>query len=256
LLRGEGRYTDDVNLAASLCRDGAAPVAHGTVRRLGLDAAGKCRASWAPTAPPISRPRVPGPEEPVRRAEPRRHAVASRDAAALAKRVRYAGEPVAFVVAETVAQAKDAAEAVECEIDPLPAVTSASEGRGGRAAAHDEAPGNISSISITATAPSRRGLRQAAHVTRLKPISNRIVVNAMEPRAAVGAFDQQSGPLHPHARLPGRVRAQGQSRAGAGRPDRQIAGAQPQCRRLVRHEVAGLSRISCVLFAARLLAGR
>jgi aerobic carbon-monoxide dehydrogenase large subunit len=197
LLRGEGRYTDDVNMAgqahAVMVRS---PVAHGIVRRLSLDAAKTmpgvlgvygpadlAAAGFQPLKSPFAAQNRDG--------TPWRHA--SRPA--LATHVRYGGEPVAFVVAETVAQARDAAEAVQCDIDPLPAVTSPSAAAAsGAPQLHDEAPGNILlDFHYGDSAKVAEAFAKAAHVTRLKPVSNRIVVNAMEPRAAVGAFDKESG---------------------------------------------------------------
>jgi carbon-monoxide dehydrogenase large subunit len=106
-------------------------------------------------------------------------------------KVRYVGDPVAFVVAETPLQAKDAAEAVELDIEPLPAVTNPEQAvLPGAPVLYDEAPDNIAldyhygdSEQVAAV------FAKAAHVTRLKIYNNRVVVNAMEPRAAVGAHE-------------------------------------------------------------------
>jgi aerobic carbon-monoxide dehydrogenase large subunit len=197
LLRGEGRYTDDVNLPgqayAVMVRS---PVAHGMVTRLSLEAARKMPGVLGVYGPadleaagiqPLKSPFAAK----NRDGTPWNHAPRP----ALARHVRYGGEPVAFVVAENVAQARDAAEAVECDIDPLPAATSPmAAAAAGAAQLHDEAPGNIlldfhygDSDAVAAA------FAKAAHVTTLKPVSSRIIVNAMEPRAAVGSFDPQSG---------------------------------------------------------------
>ncbi len=110
-------------------------------------------------------------------------------------KLRYSGEPVAFVVAETVAQAKDAAEAVIIDVDPLPAAPSVPAALApGAPQIHDTVPGNIAvdyhwgdSAAVTAA------FAKAAHVTRLKLVSNRVIVNPIEPRAAVGQYDAASG---------------------------------------------------------------
>jgi len=110
---------------------------------------------------------------------------------ALATQIRYGGEPIAFVVAETVAQARDAAEAVEHDIDSLPPSPRQRGGAQGAPQLHAEAPGNILlDFHYGDSAKVAEAFAKAAHVTKLKPISNRIVVNAMEPRAAVGSFDK------------------------------------------------------------------
>ncbi|HUK59692.1 MAG TPA: xanthine dehydrogenase family protein molybdopterin-binding subunit [Stellaceae bacterium] len=198
LLRGEGRYTDDVNLPgqayAVMVRS---PVAHGTIRRLALDDARKLPGVLGVYGPadleaagiqPLKSPFAAQ----NRDGTPWKHA----GRPALAKtRVRYIGEPVAFAVAETVAQAKDAAEAVICDIDALPAVTTASDGaKPGAPQLHDEAPGNILlDFHYGDAAKVSEAFAKAAHVTKLKPVNSRIVVNAIEPRAAVGSFDANGG---------------------------------------------------------------
>ena len=135
--------------------------------------------------------------------QPRR--LADEDAAAPAlptDKVRFVGDPVAFVVAETAVQAKDAAEAVALDIEPLPAVTNPEEAlRAGRAGALRRCAGQCRArLSTTATREGRRRPSpQAAHVTRLKLVNNRIVVNPMEPRAAMASHRGRA--LHAYVRL-------------------------------------------------------
>ena len=192
LLRGEGRYTDDINLAgqahAVMVRS---RVAHGTIR--GIDTA-EARAmpgvlglytaadlgAYGPIKPGIMIPTRDG--SPMR-APPR--------PALPAERVRFVGEAVAFVVAETAAQAKDAAEAVLLEIDPLPAVTTPGAAMAADAPLlHAEAPGNVFlDYHYGDTAAADAAFARAAHVTRLKLASNRIVVNPLEPRSAVAHYE-------------------------------------------------------------------
>ncbi len=198
LLRGEGRYTDDINVAgqahAVMVRS---RYGHGTIRSISVDAARKLpgvlgvytaadldAAGFKPLQSPFSATNRDGTPW---RTVPR---------PALAKdRVRYIGQPVAFAVAETTAQAKDAAEAVEYDIDPLPAVTSPAEAAApGAPQLHAEVPGNILlDFHYGDAAKVADAFAKAAHVTRMKLVSNRIVVNALEPRSAVGAFDAASG---------------------------------------------------------------
>ena len=106
-------------------------------------------------------------------------------------RVRYVGDPVAIVVAETAVQAKDAAEVVFLDIEPLPAVSRASEAAtSGAPQLHDEVPGNVAAEFHYGDAEKvAAAFATAAHVTRLQIPSNRIVVCPMEPRSATADYD-------------------------------------------------------------------
>jgi carbon-monoxide dehydrogenase large subunit len=106
-------------------------------------------------------------------------------------RVRYVGDPVAIVVAETAVQAKDAAEVVFLDIEPLPAVSRASEAAtSGAPQLHDEVPGNVAAEFHYRDAEKvAAAFATAAHVTRLQIPSNRIVVCPMEPRSATADYD-------------------------------------------------------------------
>ena len=106
-------------------------------------------------------------------------------------KVRFVGDPIACVVAETLLQAKDAAEAVEVDIDPLPAVTNPQDAAlPGAPLLYDEAPQNIAlDYHYGDAARVAEAFAKAAHVTRLKLVNNRVVVNAMEPRAAVARYE-------------------------------------------------------------------
>src|SRR5262249_16971301 len=116
-------------------------------------------------------------------------------------KVRFVGDPVAFVVAETLLQAKDAAEAIEVEIDSLPAVIRPEQAtRPGAPLVHDEAPGNVAlDYHYGDTEQVAAAFAKAAHVTRLELVNSRVVVNAMEPRAAIGVYDAASGRFTLHA---------------------------------------------------------
>ena len=194
LLRGEGRYTDDINLAgqayAVMVRS---RIAHGHLKGIDtaaaralpgvlailtgddLDAAG-----FNPLKCPMNIPQRDGSpmKTPVR--------------PSLAKdKVRFVGEAVACVVAETALQAKDAAEAVELDIDELPAVTTPAAALAeGAPQIHGDAPGNLVLDFHYGNAEAvAKAFAEAAHVTRLEIESNRVVVNAMEPRSAIGSWD-------------------------------------------------------------------
>ena len=109
-------------------------------------------------------------------------------------RVRHVGDGVAFVVAETLQQARDAAELVMVDYDPLPTVTeTATAARPGQPQIWDEAPSNTSLVwEAGDEAGTTAAFAKASHVTRLEFVNNRIVVNSMEPRATLGAYDAVS----------------------------------------------------------------
>src|SRR4029077_18167250 len=120
--------------------------------------------------------------------KPKRHSLMS-------DKVRFLGDPLAVVVAETFAQARDAAEAVEVEIDALPAVTRASEAaKDGAPQLYDDVPNNVA-LDYLYGDPDKvaEAFAKAAHVTRLNLINSRVVVSAMEPRGAIASYDKASG---------------------------------------------------------------
>jgi carbon-monoxide dehydrogenase large subunit len=202
LVRGEGCYTDDIKLAgeayAVMVRS---RVPHGIIKSIetsaarkmpgvlgvytGADLAGygtlKC------IVPFKNRDGTPM-KQPPRPALP-------------TDKARFVGDPLAFVVAETLLQAKDAAEAIEVEIDSLPAVIRPEEAtRPGAPLLHDEAPGNVTlDYHYGDTEQVAAAFAKAAHVTRLKLVNSRVVVNAMEPRAAIGVYDAASERFTLHA---------------------------------------------------------
>jgi carbon-monoxide dehydrogenase large subunit len=107
-----------------------------------------------------------------------------------AEKVCYVGDPVAVVVAETLAQARDAAEAVRVDYDVLPAVTDPAKAQSS-AQIHEVAPGNtIYQWNLGEAQAVDAAMKSAKHVTRLNLINNRLVPNAMEPRVAIGEYDR------------------------------------------------------------------
>ena len=110
-------------------------------------------------------------------------------------RARYVGDPVAFVVAETLAQARDAAESIEVDYDALPAAVGCGDAaQPGAAPVWDDAPANTSFIhEMGDKAATDTAFAAAAHVVALDLVNNRIVQNAIEPRSAIGVFDPASG---------------------------------------------------------------
>ena len=108
------------------------------------------------------------------------------------EKVRYVGDAVAVVIAESAAQARIAAEAVEVDYGELPAVAAATKAlAAGAPQIHDNAPGNlIYDWEIGDKAAVEGALAGAAHVTELSLTNNRLSPNAMEPRSAVAIYDQ------------------------------------------------------------------
>ena len=192
LLRGEGRYTDDLNepgqAYACMVRSNHA---HGILR--GIDtAAAKAMpgviavytavdlAAYGPhqcLAPLVNRDGTP-------MKKPGRMSLAT-------DRVRHVGDPIACVVAETVPQARDAAEAVEVDIEPLPAVTLSSEAvKPGAPQLYDDVPGNVAcDYHFGDEAKVAAAFAAAAHVEKLTLRNTRMVVAAMEPRVGICSWD-------------------------------------------------------------------
>src|SRR3954449_6355004 len=109
-------------------------------------------------------------------------------------KVRFVGDPVAFVVAETLAQARDAAEAVELDIEPLPAVTDAAEAaKPGAPQLYEHIPNNVAlDYHYGDAAKVDAAFAGAAHVTKLDIVNTRVAVVSMEPRVALAAYDKAS----------------------------------------------------------------
>src|SRR2546425_2568651 len=110
-------------------------------------------------------------------------------------RVRHVGDPVAFIVAESAAQAVDAAERVVVDYEPLPAVAlTADATRAGAPAGWDEAPDNVAFLwEVGPRDAVERAFAAAAHVTRLPFVVTRVAPAPLEPRGAVGEFDRRTG---------------------------------------------------------------
>ena len=105
--------------------------------------------------------------------------------------VKYVGNPLAIVVAETLAEARNASEAIHAEIEPLSSVSDPVAASGGGApAVWSSAPDNVSlDFHIGDDEAVDRAFAEAAHVTRLELTNTRVVVNAMEPRSVLAEHD-------------------------------------------------------------------
>jgi carbon-monoxide dehydrogenase large subunit len=192
LVRGQGRYTDDIGLPgqahAVMVR---ASNAHGRIR--GIDTAA---AKDMPGVLAV----LTGHDLAAYGGLKCNLPLKSRDGSPIKYRprpalptdkVRYVGDPVACVVAETVAQAKDAAEAVVFDIEPLPAVLTAREAaKPGAPVLYDEVPDNVClDYHYGNTEEVAAALNRSAHVVRLPVVNQRLVVNSIEPRSAIGEYE-------------------------------------------------------------------
>jgi carbon-monoxide dehydrogenase large subunit len=107
-------------------------------------------------------------------------------------KVRHVGDPVALVVARTREQAKDAAELVDVDYEVLPAVVNCVDAlKAGAPQVHDEAPGNrCYTWALGDKAAVDAAFAKAAHVAKVDIVNNRLVPNAIEPRAAVATYNR------------------------------------------------------------------
>jgi carbon-monoxide dehydrogenase large subunit len=105
-------------------------------------------------------------------------------------KVRAVGDRVAFVVAETLPQARDAAEMIEIEYEPLPAVIAIEDAlKPGAPAVWDEAPNNVSvALTMGNKEATDAAFAKAKHVVSVKLSNNRIIANSIEARAAIGQY--------------------------------------------------------------------
>jgi carbon-monoxide dehydrogenase large subunit len=124
--------------------------------------------------------------------------------------VRHAGEAVALVVAETRHQAADAADHVEIDYEPLPAVVSSREAaRSGAPQLHEEAPGNVCFRWVRGDAAAvTAAFARAAHVVSVDLVNQRITGAAIEPRAAIGLDGDDGLTLYSSTQIPHAVRRQ------------------------------------------------
>ncbi len=114
-----------------------------------------------------------------------KHAVLAED------KVRYVGDHVALVVAETLAQAKAAAALIDVDYEVLPAVVDTAAAAKSKTAVHDVAPDNVCFVwGCGDKAATDAAFAKAAHVTKLEFVNNRLIPNAIEPRAANAVYNR------------------------------------------------------------------
>src|SRR5881296_490435 len=209
LVRGEGRFHDDVNLPGQTHAVIVRSVhAHARVRKIdvveslkapgvlavftGADVAGLGTMKMT-----LKRRRPDG--SPM--FAPPHHGL-TRD------RVRYVGDPIAMVVAETLARAEDAADRLAIDYEPLPSVTSTADAVGGPAV-WDECPDNVSNVhEVGDRAATDAAFAAAARVVRRRYVISRVHAQYMETRGAVGAWDpgEERYTLYADVQYPHRVR--------------------------------------------------
>lgn len=197
-ITGQGRYTDDIN------RPGQAhayfvrsPFAHARIRNIDTSAALKAPGVVAVlTGKDLAADKLGGlicgwmvtskDGTPMK---------AGAHPALAVDTVRYVGDHVAIVIAETHAQARDAAEKVDVDYEELPSVTDPARARDKSAPQiHPEAPGNtIYQWELGNKPETEAAFAKAAHKVSLSLINNRLIPNAMEPRAAIGEYDDGTG---------------------------------------------------------------
>jgi carbon-monoxide dehydrogenase large subunit len=208
LLRGAGRYVDDVGqhgvLRGYVLRS---PHAHARIRSIDVSAARQVPGVvlvLAGNDPAVTSLGTQKPNQPRKRrgGEP---AFACSQFALARDTVRHIGEPVAFVVADTLNQAKDAAEAITVDYESLPAVPTLEEAtRPGAQAIYDKCPDNVAFVHEAGNrAAADAAIAGAKHVIKHRMRINRLTTNAMEPRGAVAEWDARD------QRLTLRVTAQG-----------------------------------------------
>jgi carbon-monoxide dehydrogenase large subunit len=213
LLTGHGRFQDDVNLPRQVWAVFVrSPHAHARIERLDTAAAARMPGVLAVYTGTDYRNDSLGMPKAVmpRKKADGSPAFAPQRPAIVIDRVRYVGDTVAMVVAETLDQAKDAAERVAVDYAPLPAVTSVI------AAARPDAPrlwdDNPDNVSHTYERGDRRATEaafaRAAHVVERRYVITRVHAQYMEPRGSLGVHDQAEDryTLYADVNYPHRVR--------------------------------------------------
>lgn len=196
-LTGKGRYTDDIHRPGELWAHFVrSPVAHATITGIDAEAARSAPGVVAVlTGKQLAEDGIGG--------LPCGWQIHNRDGSPMAEpthpplaaeRVRFVGEPVAIVVARSRAEARAGAQLVEVDYDTLPVVASLTAATAdGAALVHEVAPGNICfDWEIGDRAATDAAFAGAEHVVSLDLVNQRLIPNAMEPRAALAEYDAGS----------------------------------------------------------------
>jgi len=191
-LTGHGKYTDDLNVYGQLhMHIVRSQVAHGTIRKIDT--------AKAMAMPGVVAIYTGADFEPVG-GLPCGWQVTGKNGAMLEPKhpvlahgkVRHVGDPYAAIIAETLDQARDAAEALDVVIDELPAVIDMKDAVKGGTLVHDEIGTNLCydwGFIEDNKAAVDAAFKSAPHVTTLELVNNRLIPNAMEPRVAIGDYD-------------------------------------------------------------------
>ena len=194
-LKGIGKYTGDITLdRQAYCYFLRSSIAHAEITSIDTEQARKAPGVIAVfTQSDIDASGVAGgvpcgwlvtsrDGEPMK--EPRHPILA-------AGKVRHVGDPVVAIIAETLTEAKNAAELVQLDLRELPAVVDMQHAiTGNSTSVHEEAPDNICfDWEIGDQSAVDQAFSTAAHITTLDLTNNRLIANAIEPRAAIGHYD-------------------------------------------------------------------
>jgi carbon-monoxide dehydrogenase large subunit len=198
LIRGGGRYTDDIKLPGMahgvVLRS---PHAHAKIKTIDVNAAKKAPGVLAVLTSADVKAAGYG-DLPVPGGLKRRDGspmYKPRYPILAEERVRWVGDYVAFVVAETVAQALDAAEMIAVDYEELRAITSTAEApKPGAPRVWDDCPDNICFVELIGDeAATDAALARAARVVKHRFVVNRVTAATMEPRGAVGDYNATDG---------------------------------------------------------------
>jgi aerobic carbon-monoxide dehydrogenase large subunit len=198
LLRGFGRYSDDVSLPhqayAVVVRS---PHAHAAIRSIDTSAARQASGVLAVlTGADLAADGLGNlPTDKTRKRRDGSAAFATPRPALVRDRARHVGDPVALVVAATIEQAVDAAELVAVDYEPLPVVAATADAaRPGAPLVWAEAPDNVAFVWEAGNKDAvARAFASAAHVTHLDFVVSRVAAAPLEPRGAVGEWDRRTG---------------------------------------------------------------
>ena len=256
LVRGEGRYTDDIGLPgqayAVMVRSN---VAHGVIRGIETAAAKAMPGVLAVlTAADLTGYGGLKCNLPLKSRDGSPIKYTPRPALA-GDKVRYVGDPIACVVAQTVSQAKDAAEAVVLDAEPLPVVVSARDAaRPGAPLIWDEVPGNIAlDYHYGDKDKVAEAFASAAHVVKMPLINQRLVVNSIEPRSAIGEFDATDEKWTLHSCSQGVFGLKGMMRDILNAPAEKVRVLTGNVGGSFGMKAASYPEYVCILHAARLL---
>ena len=198
LLRGKGLFVDDINqhdqAYAVMVRS---PHAHAAIRAMNLEAARSAPGVLAVyTGDDLAKDGLGTMKVALPRKRPDGSPMFARGHMGLSTgRVRYVGDPVALVVAESLMEARDAAELVDIDYDPLPSVTATAQTVApGAAAVWDECPDNISNVFQAGNAAdTEAAFAKATHVIKRRYVISRVYAHYMQTRGVIGAYDEGDG---------------------------------------------------------------